>query len=165
LSKTDVDEAFEWFVIIIGIVTGIMSGFPEYFWNAPPYDIPPSMKAAKAVVVPLLLTLAIWLIGRLSARQYQPIAKVIAWIYVSSLTLGYCQSFFMGIGWIPSSSTTVGLGMIFGFAPLLLVYKFIIPKYRDSYPESQFLKSKIKLLIVFIIAVLIYILMVVVISR
>ena len=130
------DEAFEWFVIIIGIVTGIMSGFPEYFWYTAPYDVPPSMKAAKAVIVLLLLTLAIWLIGRLSARHYQPIAKVIAWIYVSSLTLGYCQTFFMGIGWIHTSSTTVALGMIFGFAPLLLVYKFIVPRYRESYPES-----------------------------
>jgi len=30
LLKTDVDESFEWFMIIIGIVTGIMSGFQEF---------------------------------------------------------------------------------------------------------------------------------------
>ena len=59
MSKTDLDDAFEWFVIIIGIVTGIMSGSPEYFWSAPPFDVSPSMKAAEAVVVPLLLTLMI----------------------------------------------------------------------------------------------------------
>lgn len=164
MSKTDLDEAFEWFVIIIGIVTGIMSGSPEYFWSAPPFDVPSSMKAAQAVVVPLLLTLMIWMIGKLAARQYQPIAKVIAWIYVSSLTMGYCQTFFMGIGWIPANATTVGLGMIVGTLIPILVTIFIVPRYRESYPESKFLQSKIKLLFAYIVATIIYVLMVVVIS-
>jgi hypothetical protein len=31
MTKTDVDEAFEWLVLIIGIVSAIMGQYPKYF--------------------------------------------------------------------------------------------------------------------------------------
>ena len=156
MVNSDVDEAFEWFVLIIGIVSGIMSQFPELFWSGHPVDVPPSLKAAKGVVIPLLLTLMMWLIGKLSAKRFQPIAKIIAWVYVSSLTFAYCFQFFMAIEWLPTSSMMTGLGMVFFWLGPVLVLKFIVPKYRESYPDSTFLRSKIKLLIALIIAGLIF---------
>ena len=165
MTKSDVDEGFEWLVIIIGIVVGIMSQFPDIFWLVYPSDVPSSMQAARGVVVPLLLTLMIWLIGKFTSTQYQPIAKIIAWLYMSELVFSYSFTYFWGIGWIPRNSTMTGVGMVclLVLGPVV-IFKIIVPRYRESYPDSIFLRSRIKLLLALIIAYLIYFLMVVAIS-
>ena len=161
MAGNDVDEAFEWLVLIIGIVCGIMSQFPDIFWPVYPSDVPPSMQAAKAVVIPLLLTLMIWLIGKFTAKKYQPVAKIIAWLYVSELIFSYCWTYFCGIRWIPRNSDIVGAGMVclLIIGPVV-IFKIIVPRYREIYPDSNFLKSKIKLVMALIIAAFIYGLMV-----
>ena len=165
MARSDADEAFEWVVIMIGIVSGVMTAFPEMFWLIYPQNVSPSLQAAKAVVVPLLLTTMIWLIGKFSAERYQPIAKVIAWLYVSILISSYCLTYFGGIGLIPRNATMVGLGMVFlNIVGPVVIFKLIVPRYRESYPESGFLRSKIKLLIALSVAGLLWGLMVIVIG-
>jgi hypothetical protein len=148
LADNDVDEAFEWLVLIIGIVCGIMNQFPDLFWLVYTSSAPSSLQAAKTVVIPILLTLMIWLIGKFTSRQYQPVAKVIAWLYVSELLFSYCLMYFWGIEWIPRNNTIVGLGMvILNIIGPVVIFKIIVPRYREIYSDSIFLKSKIRLLL------------------
>jgi len=163
LTKTDVDEAFEWLVLIIGIVSAIMSQYPEFFYSLSPSNIDPSLKAAKTIVPPLIITILIWLLGKLSTnKRLQVVAKVVAWMYVVGVTWLNIYTYSLGLAWasgIPIESSPhvlheflTGLGMLsFFFFPLIFTYLVVIPKYREMYPDSTFLKSKVQFIITYII--------------
>ena len=34
MAKHDIDEAFEWLVVILGVVTAILVQYPEHFYTA-----------------------------------------------------------------------------------------------------------------------------------
>jgi len=159
LIKTDVDEAFEWLVLIIGIVSAIMSQYPTYFYTMSPGVAEPSLKAAKAIVIPLVITIFIWLIGKLAISEpVQVLAKIVAWMVVVSITLYNFYNYILGLIWASGfhyettilDDVFVSLGIILFFllAPIF-TYFVVIPKYRQIYPESNLLRSKIKFIITY----------------
>ena len=159
MIKTDVDEAFEWLVLIIGIVSAIMSQYPTYFYTMSPGVAEPSLKAAKAIVIPLVITIFIWLIGKLAISEpLQVLAKVVAWMVVVGITLYNFYNYILGLIWASGfhyettilDDVFVSLGIILFFllAPIF-TYFVVIPKYRQIYPESNLLRSKIKFIITY----------------
>ena len=166
MVRNETDEAFEWLVLIIGIVVGIMSQYPELFWPMVPYtESSSSVQAAKGVVIPLLMTLMIWLVAMFTSERFQPVIKVIAWFYVSVLICSYLLTFLWGIGWIPRSTVATGVGMLFlaVLGPVVII-RVILPRYRETYPGSRFLHSWFKLLLALVAAGFFWGLMVVAIS-
>jgi hypothetical protein len=161
LIKTDVDEAFEWLVLIIGIVSAIMSQYPTYFYTMSPGVAEPSLKAAKAIVIPLVITIFIWLIGKLAISEpVQVLAKIVAWMVVVSITLYNFYNYILGLIWASGfhyettilDDVFVSLGIILFFllAPIF-TYFVVVPKYRQIYPDSNLLRSKIKFIITYAI--------------
>ena len=137
-----------------------MIQYPEYFFTLTPGHAEPSLKAAKAIVIPLLITILIWLVGKLAVRKpVQVLAKVIAWVFVIDFTVTNYFSYMQGLVWASGfdyiamglDSVVVLLGMFLTFLVGPTFTHFVIlPKYRKVYPESFFLKSKIKLAITYV---------------
>lgn len=161
MIKTDVDEAFEWLVLIIGIVSAIMSQYPTYFYTMSPGVAEPSLKAAKAIVIPLVITIFIWLIGKLAISEpVQVLAKIVAWMVVVSITLYNFYNYILGLIWASGfhyettilDDVFVSLGIILFFllAPIF-TYFVVVPKYMQIYPDSNLLRSKIKFIITYAI--------------
>ena len=152
MIKTDVDEAFEWLVLIIGIVSAIMSQYPTYFYTMSPGVAEPSLKAAKAIVIPLVITIFIWLIGKLAISEpVQVLAKIVAWMVVVSITLYNFYNYILGLIWASGfhyettilDDVFVSLGIILFFllAPIF-TYFVVVPKYRQIYPDSNLLSDE-----------------------
>ncbi len=161
LTKPEVDEAFEWMVLIIGIVSAIMSQYPAYFYTMSPGAAEPSLKAAKVIVIPLAITILIWLVGKLAvSKRAQVLAKVIAWIVVVGVTLNNFYNYMLGLVWASGFhyETTIlndvfvslGIVLFFSLAPVL-TYFVILPKYREIYPDSALLRSKIRFMITYVV--------------
>jgi len=161
VTKPDVDEAFEWLVLVIGIVSAIMIQYPEYFYTVTPGVAEPSLKAAKSIVIPLVITIFIWLVGKLAVRKTtQVLARVVAWVFVIDVTVLNYYSYMQGLLWFSGfnyieaglNDFFVLLGMLLLFSVGPLVTHFVVtPKYRELYEDSALLRSKIKLVIVYAI--------------
>ncbi|MEM2130002.1 MAG: hypothetical protein QXZ70_05325, partial [Candidatus Bathyarchaeia archaeon] len=98
MAKPDVDEAFEWMVLIISIISAITIQYPKYFYTLSPGVAEPSLKAAKSIVIPLVITIFIWLIGKLSTSQaVQATTKVVAWVFVTDVTVLNYYTYMLGL--------------------------------------------------------------------
>lgn len=159
MTKPDVDEAFEWFVLVISIVSAIMVQYPEYFYTMTPGAANPSLKAAKAIVIPLVITILIWLVGKLAvSKPLQVSAKVISWLVITDITITNYYSYMQGLIWASGFNyvkmglndffVLLGMLLFFLIGPVL-TYFVVVPKYRQVYSDSVFLRSKIKLIITF----------------
>lgn len=152
MSRVDVDGAFEWLVVILGIVNAIMVSYPEYFFWGEQYGMPASEVAVKSAVLPLLVTALIWIAGKLATdTRLQVIVKLTAWMFALSLVYGRVFSYLGAAEYISLSSILVGLNML--IIPVLIpifAFKVVLPRYREMYPDLNLLRSKILFVIVFI---------------
>ena len=161
MSKADVDSAFEWLVLIIGIVSAIMSQYPEHFSAFFPTlpGIPPSVAAARSLILPLVLTVFIWLVGKLiRATRYQAIIKMFAWMYALNTTWANIVTYLMGSKWVSIEfSASVPLGHL-GFFLIVptFTYAVVIPRYREIYPDSRFLRSIPAIIAALVLALLLF---------
>jgi len=141
MARNDIDEAFEWLIVIVSIVSSILSQYPEYFYTITPNpDRPASLKAAIAIVPPLVVVIFVWLVGKLAVRDLvQALAKITAWLMTLKVTWAYLYSYFLGVVWsawgiVPSDfMTLVGMSGVFVLSPIV-TYFVVIPKYRAMYP-------------------------------
>lgn len=159
-SSANVDDAFEWFVLLVAIVSAIMSQYPEYFYYQSQQGRAPSLLAAAVIVPPLVITIMIWLVGKLASnRGTQAVARVIAWMFVMGTTWANLTSYMIGIVWaiitpVPRllDDIMIGSSMIgFFLVPPFFTYLAVVPRYRELYPESAFLRSRLRFLIAFIL--------------
>jgi len=156
MSGRDVDDAFEWLVLIYGIVNAIIVSYPEYFYWGEQYGMPVSEVAVKSAVLPLLVTALIWIAGKLATDgRLQVIAKLTAWVFALALVWGRVFGYLGGAEFIPMSSMWMGLNMliILFFIPVF-GYVVVLPRYREMYPDLNLLRSKILFVIVFIFYVI-----------
>jgi hypothetical protein len=164
LEKTDVDEAFELLLVITGVISAIMSQYPEYFWRffgQYSEDFPIALAASRSLILPLIVALTLWIVGKLITNQrYQAIIKVFAWLYTLNLTFGNVLMYLFGSRWLPvdfETGSSAGWGNIVFFLIVpSLNYFVILKKYQKLYPESKFLQSKIMFIITSIVALLLF---------
>jgi len=158
VKEHDIDDAFEWLIVVIGIITAVINQYPEYFYAVTPNpDRPFALRVAIGVVPIMLVITIIWLIGKVSSRGLvQALAKVIAWMLIIGTTWVNLIFYSMGIMiafQIPRNEATnmniLGLLVFFLLCPFI-AYRFIAPKYRDIYPDIIFLRKKSQLIFLII---------------
>lgn len=161
MTKPEVDEAFEWMVLVVSIVSAIMIQYPQYFYTLSPGTAEPSLKAAKSIVIPLVMTIFIWLVGKLAVRKpVQVLARVVAWVFVVDVTFGNYYSYIQGLLWFSGFDylaaglndffVSFGMLLLFLVGPVL-AHSVVVPKYREVYPDSSLLRNKLKLLITYVV--------------
>jgi len=159
--KSDVDGAFELILVITGIVCAIMSQYPEYFWKyfPTPPGFPISLAATRSLILPLIIALIMWVVGKLTtSKRYQAVIKVFAWMYALNITFGNVIMYLLGSRWLPlEPEIGAGLGNIIFFLIVpSLNYVVVIPRYKEIYPDSKFLQSKIMFIIASIFALFLF---------
>jgi hypothetical protein len=164
MVKSEVDEAFEWTVLIIAVVSAIMIQYPDYFYTLTPGPADPSLKASKALVIPLVLLIIIWLIAKLAiSRRVQVFSKVFAWMLVIGFTWANLYQYMLGLIYASGIHYEIGItndiAVLSGMIGIFLIdpavtYFVIVPRYRESYPDSTLLRSKTKFIITYIIAMI-----------
>ncbi len=172
MAKNDVDEAFEWLIVIVGIVSAILSQYPEYFYTITPIpDRPASLKAAIGIVPPLVVVVVVWLVGKLAGRDaVQSTAKITAWLMTVDVTWANLYSYFLGIVWsawgITPTSPMIMFGMlgVFVLSPAF-VYFVVVPKYRATYPGLPSLGRKWQFLGIYAVTTTLFMLFVLMTTR
>jgi len=151
LVRSEVDEAFEWLVVILGVVTAILIQYPEYFYTTTPGETAAALKAALAVIPPIVIAVIIWLVGKLSERDtVQAVAKIAAWILVLNITYMNLYSYFLGIVWSVWGTVPGGLLVAGGFVGLFALapsvsHFVLIPRYRRTYPGAALFQGRWRL--------------------
>lgn len=149
LVKADVDEAYELMLVIIGLVSAIMSSYPEYFrsyFTQYPEGFPIALAATRSLILPLVISLALWIVGKLIANLgHQAAIKMFAWMYALNMTVGDVFAYMIGSRWMPMGPAIgAGIGnIIFLLVVPSINYAIVLPKYKVMYPESKILRNKI----------------------
>ena len=153
MPREDVDDAFQWLVLIYGIVDAIIVTYPEYFYRAGHYGMPASEVAVKSTVLPLIITALVWIVGKLATDiRVKVTAKLTAWMHALGLVYGILFSYLGGAGYIPLSGLLVGLNMlVFPVLLPIIIFKVVLPRYKEMHPDQNFLRSKTLLIIVYIL--------------
>lgn len=143
-------------VLILSILSAIMIQYPQYFYTMTPGVAEPSLKAAKSIVIPLVITIVVWLTAKLAlSKRVQVLAKVVAWMIVIGVTSVNFGLYVVGLMYASGvqfrgivNDIYIGSGQItFFLLSPLFTYFLVLPKYSEIYPESSLLKSKTKFII------------------
>jgi len=160
--ESEIDKSFDWTVVILGILTGVLTNLPE------------TLEARKAValvlVPPLLVLVAVWLFSHLTTRtSHQIVLKTYAWFNASFLFLTYINEFFYitspmyvylffrrggPLNWVPRWVFLPS----FIIMPFLLYTKAVQPKYRQVYTDSKFLAGRTRPALLYILSLTMFIL-------
>jgi hypothetical protein len=149
MAEVDVDGAFEWLVLIVGIVFGIMGSYPELFWGNT--DITTTSETAvKSVVLPLVTSAVLWMIGKLLINPSSKLfVRLTAWMFTLSVTLGMLYAYLEGTRLLTINSeqiqAIISYFSLFIASPAFTI-GVVLPRYRDQYPDASFFKNTIWLI-------------------
>jgi hypothetical protein len=135
----DVDDAFNLFLVIIGIVSSIYNSHYELLFSG---DSPERVAniIIRFTVIPLLVLTFIWIGAKLiRSENYAIFLKLVDWMMALNLTLGLLFMYFRDTGYIRESrflETYVQIIMIF-LVPIF-VFSFVVPRYKEMYPDATF---------------------------
>ena len=156
-------------MVILGIIAGALSQFPE-LW---PFQIVPSFKPSLLLVgfliLPLIVLVFIWLWSYLARMtEHQVVLKFLSWI-LASIMLLYNLAFILLASYGPDPATLTGPGenlpqwmamVRILLSPLYLTPPFCLfvirPRMREIYKNSKWLHSLEKQVLLYIVAVLVY---------
>lgn len=155
----EVDEAFNWLVLILSTVSGVLVGLPE------------TMEVKKAValglVPPLLVLVILWLFSHLTGRTSPKIIlKSFAWFYASFMFLTFIFVFayvtsplfisFFFRPYTPLVLVGIAMAVFFFVAPFVFYSVAIQPKYRKDHRDSKLLASRLRPALLYILALATY---------
>jgi hypothetical protein len=144
MSDVDVDGAYEWLIVVVGIVFGIMSSYPDIFWSDTE-TTSASLQAVRSVVIPLVISAVLWVIGKLLLYSNRKIlVKIVAWMYSVSITSAIFLTYLMEARFLHIQNENIQAGLsyftLFILSPVF-VYSVVLPRYRDKYPDTPFFKN------------------------
>jgi len=183
------DDAFNWLVVILGIIAGALTQFPQlavFGWYLFPEQasqvVPLNVDylLLRSLIFPVVFLALFWLLGFLTIKsEWQVMLKFFSWIsasiilIVDLLLLGvftiihayYPPAFWST--WIPEEGPPIVIVVtaLFSYSllvifPLLFSFFVVRPRMREIYKDSKFLHSIPKQVLLFIMAVLFYLLLV-----
>jgi len=161
------DEAFNWLVLILSTIGGSLSQFPELY----PLTSPDAKLAIlRLMIFPVVILIFLWLWNLLARNVgHQIVVKSFSWIYASlilvtdlailvfSIYPTLLKALFKGPKAAPIDVIASGLVLFSPFYFSLFFCLFVIrPRMRETYKDSKFLYSLPKQALLFIAAVLLY---------
>jgi len=160
------DEAFNWLVLILSTIAGALSQFPEFYPLTSPRV---ELALVRLLVFPVVILVFLWLWGLLARKsEFQVVIKSYSWIFASIILMADLILLLLGTviprGYFGGPPSLLGniMSAILITSPLYLSLLFCIsvvrPLMREIYKDSKFLYSLPKQALLFIAAVLLYLL-------
>lgn len=166
------DEAFNWLVLILITASGALSQFPEIlYFVLPETQVGVAIWLVRILIFPVIVLVLIWLGGYLAkGTEKQTVLKSFSWI-LALIVLFYLLIFmllsftFPGGPAEPSGPTQENLPLFMILvlsliSPLflspLIFHQVVRPRMREIYPSSKFLTSLSQEALIYIAAVLLY---------
>jgi hypothetical protein len=136
----EIDEAFNWLVLILSILTAALMQYPQlYPFPFPHHLLHPEITMMRLLLLPLSILIIAWLSSLLTQRQNVKIVlKCFAWIFtlfilvmdvvliLAAIVGTHYISFFVVPGWLLAIAVYLGV---------------ILNRYRELFPDSRFLIS------------------------
>lgn len=139
----EIDEAFNWLVLILGtIAAALIQSVHLYPLRNPPLTPEIEMQFMRLLFVPLIVLVICWLGSHLiQSNRIRAVLKPFSWIY--ALMLLYVDLvYFLAV--VMGQDIRTPISILGTFWIPSAVYLVTIPKrYRALFPESKFLKSNI----------------------
>ena len=137
----EIDEAFNWLVLILSILTAALMQYPQlYPFPFPHHLLHPEITIMKLLLLPLSVLVIAWLSSHLIQRQAAKIVlKCFAWIFALFILVMNVVLILAAI----VGTHYISVLVIPGFALAMVIYLGVIRnRYRQLFPESRFLASK-----------------------
>jgi hypothetical protein len=152
----EIDEAFNWLVLIIGTLTASLVQFPHLYPFSQPLEHP-EIPILKVLLIPLVILIFSWLSSHIIQRQEaRIILKCFSWEYallILVIDLSFLLGVILGVH-IFDSPLWLATAPPLGLAVTSIIYITSIRKqYRRYFPTSKFLASnKLQALFITIMA-------------
>ena len=145
MPDSDLDKAYDLLVVIIALIYSIVGSYSELFYSATP-QLSLEIVTMRNTVLPLIILTVLWLASKLIPNKNgQVLLKGVAWMTALTLAALLFIHFLYEGAKLLSGSTLfflVEMGfMVFG-SPLI-VWKLIIPEYKEKYPDVHFWGGKV----------------------
>ena len=170
--ESDIDKAFDWLVLTLGVIAAALCQFPELY-PLKPYEVA-SLTLVRVLVFPLVVLAIVWLWSHFARKmEYKIILKSFSWIYASLMLIADIMLLLMGTVRIqlpgaqfkpePSSPLQIISTLLFAFLPPIvfpvLFCLFVVrPRFRELYKDSKFLYSFPQQVLLYILALATYLL-------
>ena len=162
--SNQLDEAFNWFVLILGVIAGALSQFPEI---VPLREQQMGLKLLRLLIFPMVILAFLWLWSLLARRtETQVIVKSLSWIFASILFMTDLVLLLLTIypvripGGPRAGPLDVAIQALVLSSPLyfsLLFCLFVIrPRMREIYKDAKFLYSLSQQALLYVAAVVLY---------
>lgn len=136
----EIDEAFNWLVLILSILSAALMQYPQlYPFPFPHHLLHPEITIMRLILLPLTVLVIVWLSSHLTQHQALKIVlRCFAWIFaliilvmdvvllLAAIVGTHFISFFVVPGWLLAIAVYLGV---------------IRNRYRQLFPESRFLAS------------------------
>ncbi|MDH5734282.1 MAG: hypothetical protein OEY88_10970 [Candidatus Bathyarchaeota archaeon] len=163
--ETRLDTAFNWLVAVLSIISGTLTSFPEVI----PFYLGGGFSTVfmiRLLVFPILILVILWLWSSLAGEgEHEVIMKSVSWIFASIILAADVVIFLTGTvppineafvqGRFGIFQTVLPLELI---VPIPFCYFVIRPRLREMHKESKFLSSLLRQTLIYIVAVILYIL-------
>ncbi len=151
----DIDGAFDWLVLIISTVNGVLIGLPEGF---------EAKKAMAGVLLPFFVLVMVWLLSHLVKREHlKVVLKTYAWFYALFMILLFGEIF---VDQIYGLIRVLNVSLFVPYPPLAILFvAFMIsvpfvffdllvrPAYKEIYRDSRLLSSRKQLILLYAFAI------------
>jgi hypothetical protein len=141
----EIDEAFNWLLLILGTLATTLIGSMHLFpLPSPPLTPKIEIQFMRLLVVPLIILIICWLSSHLvQGKEIRSVLKTFSWIYALMLLwvdLLFFSSLILGTDIRGSAPYVVGTFWVPSIVYLVAIRK----RYRLIFPDSKFLKSSMK---------------------
>jgi len=137
----EIDEAFNWLVLILGTLSGALIGSMHLF----PLPVPPltpniEIQFIKLLYVPFIVLVISWLSSRLVQNQkIRIVLKSFSWLY--ALLLLFADLLFLASVILVYDVRGTLLGVVVSWVPSLVYLGAVRKRYQQIFPDSKFLNS------------------------
>jgi hypothetical protein len=142
----EIDEAFNWLVLILTMLAGSLIQYPSLYPSFA-YRLDPEIPVMRVILIPLIVLIICWLGSQLTQNKgIKIVLKCSSWLY--SLSILTVDLLFLVGGILGESVLSLGYGLpwigLASVVPISIYLSLIRKQYQLIYPDSQFLKTNRK---------------------
>lgn len=137
----EIDEAFNWLVLILTVLAGSLIQYPSLY---PTFAnrLNPEIPVMRVILIPLIVLIILWLGSHLIQNKGKKVfLKCSSWLYALSILtvdLLFLIGGILGVHILENALLWIGLASV---VPISIYLNLIRKQYKLIYPDSQFLKN------------------------